>query len=300
MAIDNLADRAAIGGNGALHRPPPPAPRVKLRPKEFRPSELLLLVVAGVAAISIVWIVFEQLTLLSGTFGFIVCTIVVYLGLYWTVCTLIYGRRVAADRLVAVLVALGALCMFTPLVLLIVYLFIKGVGLLSFHLLVSTQKGVPEFCIPGTPCPKAGVFHAIVGTVEQIALAAAMGVPAAILTAVFLSEVGGWGSRSVRVVVTAMSGVPAIVAGVFIYSFWIVTFHQGFSGFAGSLALAVLLLPTITRGTEEVLKIVPNDLPRGVQGVGGTGLAHHVVSGAPDCPLGSDHCGPARVGGRTG
>ena len=261
MAVDTAQHRSAVSGNGtSARRPPPPVERVKLRPREFRPSEILLLLVTAVSAVSIVWIVFEQLTLLSGTVGFIVCTLLVFLAQYWTICTLIYGRRVAADRLVAVLVAVGALCMFTPLVLLIVYLFVKGVGLLSFHLLVSTQKGVPEFCVPGTPCPRAGVFHAIVGTFEQIALAAAMGIPAAILTAIYLSEVGGWGAKSVRVVVTAMSGVPAIVAGVFIYSFWIVTFHQGFSGFAGSLALAVLLLPTITRGTEEVLKIVPNDL----------------------------------------
>jgi phosphate transport system permease protein len=78
------------------------------------------------------------------------------------------------------------------------------------------------------------------------------------LTAVYLNEVGGRLAQPVRVVVTAMSGLPAIVAGIFIYSVWVSYFH--FSGVAGSLALAVLLLPTVTRGTEEVLKIVPDDL----------------------------------------
>lgn len=236
----------------------PANPRRALRPKDFRPAEFGLLIVTVVAAISIVWIVFEQLTLLSGTFGFIVCCVVTFLCLYWTVNSLVYGRRVAADRFVSALVSIAALCMFIPLGLLIVYLVIKGWGLLSIHLFVSTQKGVPEVCTPGVPCPKPGILHAMVGTAEQIGLAAAMGIPLAILTAVYLSEVGGFGARAVRIVVTAMSGVPAIVAGLFVYTFWVITFK--FSGFAGSLALALLLLPTVTRGTEEVLKIVPNDL----------------------------------------
>jgi len=72
--------------------------------------------------------------------------------------------------------------------------------------------------------------------------------------------VGGRMTRWVRIIVTAMSGVPAIVAGAFVYSLLIETLHFGYSGFAGALALSVLLLPTVTRGTEEVLKIVPDDL----------------------------------------
>ena len=78
----------------------------------------------------------------------------------------------------------------------------------------------------------------------------------------YLNEVGGRFTQAVRVVVTAMSGLPAILAGVFVYSFWISgsIFKFGFSGFAGALALAVILLPTVTRGSEEVLRVVPNDL----------------------------------------
>ncbi len=247
---------------------PAPAPlqlqsgRRAMRPKDFRPAEFGLLCVTVLAAISIVWIIFEQLTLLSGTFGFIVCCVVTFLSLYWSVNSLVYGRRVAADRFVSALVSIAALCMFIPLGLLILYLIIKGWGLLSIHLFVSTQKGVLEVCTPGVPCPKPGILHAIVGTAEQISLAAAMGIPLAIVTAVYLSEVGGFGARAVRIVVTAMSGVPAIVAGLFIYTFWVSSagFNFKFSGFAVSLALALLLLPTVTRGTEEVLKIVPNDL----------------------------------------
>jgi phosphate transport system permease protein len=226
----------------------------------MRPAELGVLGVSVASSLAFVWILFEQLTFLSGPAGFVICWFITFLVLYWFVNLQLYGRNVAADRVVAALVTLGAVCMFAPLVLLVVFLFIKGWQLLSVHLFFSTQKGVLELCVPGEPCPKPGVAHAIVGTLEQIGIAAAMGVPAGVLTAIYLNEVGGRMTRWVRIIVTAMSGVPAIVAGAFVYSLLIETLHFGYSGFAGSLALAVLLLPTVTRGTEEVLKIVPDDL----------------------------------------
>ena len=240
--------------------PPARAPRVRLRPKDFKTSDTGLLLAVLASSFCIVWIVFTQLTFLSGVLGFLICWVVVFLALYWLVNVQLYGRQVGADRLVGALVTFGALLLLTPLVLLTAYVVDKGAHLLSFYILFHTQKGVLEVCVHGFKCPKPGMAHAIVGTLEQVALAGIMGVPAAVLTAIFLNEVGGRFTHSVRVVVTAMSGLPAIVAGVFIYSMWVVSFGMGFSGFAGALALAVLLLPTITRGTEEVLRIVPNDL----------------------------------------
>jgi phosphate transport system permease protein len=85
-------------------------------------------------------------------------------------------------------------------------------------------------------------------------------VPLGLFAAVFLNEIGGRFARPVRALVDAMSGVPSIVAGLFIYAVWIVQFHQGFSGFAGGLALSVLMLPTIIRTSEEVLRLVPDGL----------------------------------------
>jgi phosphate transport system permease protein len=243
-------------------------PRIRRKPRDFGLSDAGLLAAAAASSLAVVWILFDQLTLLSGPFGFIVVSLLVFLLLYWVVNLLVNGRRVAADRAVASLVTVGALCMFTPLALLVVFLFVKGVGLLSLHLLTSTQKGVPEICVPHLPCPKPGVLHALVGTLEQISLVVLMGVPAAVLTAVYLNEAPGRFASWVRVVVTAMSGVPAILAGAFVYAFWIVSFGQGFSGFAGSVALTVILVPTVTRGTEEVFRIVPDDLREAATALG--------------------------------
>jgi phosphate transport system permease protein len=243
-------------------KPPQPTPRTParrpLRPRDFKPVDVALLAATLLASYCLVWVVFNELTLLSGAFGFMVVFAVVFLLLFYVLNRQLYGRRVAADRVTGALLTMGVLAMLTPLVLLVGFIFVKGIKLLSWHLLTATQNGVLEVCARGHTCPKPGVFHAIIGTLEQVGIAVAIGVPLGIMTAIFLNEVGGRFTQPVRVMVTAMSGLPAIVAGIFIYS--IIVVHYGFSGFAGGIALAILLLPTVTRGTEEVLKIVPDEL----------------------------------------
>ncbi|CAB4834207.1 MAG: phosphate ABC transporter permease PstA [Actinobacteria bacterium] len=228
----------------------------RIRPKEFKPSDVVILLLTLAASYSIIWIIFAQLTLLSGALGFVVLWIPTFLFLYWFVNRQMFTRQVAVDRLIGSIVTLGAGIMMLPLVMLTIFVFQKGLPLLSWDVLTKTQQGVVYTGPSGNNI--GGVAHALVGTIEEVAIAAAIGIPAALLTAVFINEVGGRFTKSVRVVVTAMSGTPAIVAGVFIYSIWVTKFH--YSGFAGALALAIILLPTVTRGTEEVLKVVHNDL----------------------------------------
>ena len=226
-----------------------------IKTRDFKPTDAALLILTLLASYSATWIVFNQLTLFSGMFGFVIVDAGIFLGLYWFVNLQLYGRHQAVDRLLGGLVTLGALCMIVPLILLVVYVFAKGLPLLNLNRFTKTQAGVG----PLSPVSAGGFLHAIVGTLEQVAIAGILGIPIALVTAVFLNEIGGKIAGSVRVVVTAMSGTPAILAGVFIYSIWVLTVH-GYSGFAASLALAILLLPTVTRGTEEVLRIVHRDL----------------------------------------
>jgi len=228
----------------------------RIRPKEFKPSDVVILLLTLAASYSIIWIIFAQLTLLSGALGFVVLWIPTFLFLYWFVNRQMFTRQVAVDRLIGSIVTLGAGIMMLPLVMLTIFVFQRGLPLLSWNVLTHTQQGVVYTGSSGNTI--GGVAHALVGTIEEVAIAAVIGIPAALLTAVFINEVGGRFTKSVRVVVTAMSGTPAIVAGVFIYSIWVTKFH--YSGFAGALALAIILLPTVTRGTEEVLKVVHNDL----------------------------------------
>ncbi|MDH6243118.1 phosphate ABC transporter permease PstA [Mycobacterium sp. OTB74] len=106
-----------------------------------------------------------------------------------------------------------------------------------------------------------GVYHALYGTVVQASIAAVLAIPLGVMAAVYLVEYGGSRlARTTTFMVDVLAGVPSIVAALFIFSLWITTlgFHQ--SAFAVSLALVLLMLPVVVRSTEEMLKLVPNDL----------------------------------------
>jgi phosphate transport system permease protein len=104
-----------------------------------------------------------------------------------------------------------------------------------------------------------GVYHAMVGTVEQVLLTALIAVPLGLLVAIYLAEYGrGRFANLVRFVVDVMTGVPSIVAGLFIYAFWVLP--RGPSGFAAALALSILMLPVVVRSAEEMIKLVPDSL----------------------------------------
>jgi phosphate transport system permease protein len=238
-------DRAPEGSE--LHR---------RRTKSFSAADLALLVSSAAAAVSFVWFVFYQLTPFSGAAGFTLASIAVFLVVYYFANRQVFGRMAAVDRVVASLVTLGSVGVVVALGLVIGFLFVRGHSLISWHFFTHDQKGVPQTA----PASAGGIGHAIVGTIEQVGIAVLIGAPAGVATAVFLNEVGGRITAAIRVVITAMSAVPSIVAGLFIYVLLITEFHYGFRGIAGSLALAILLLPNITRTTEEVLKVVHGSL----------------------------------------
>jgi phosphate transport system permease protein len=114
-----------------------------------------------------------------------------------------------------------------------------------------------------------GIYQAIIGTLEQVGLATLMAVPFGLLVAIYLVEYSsGRLGRFVSFFVDVMTGLPSIVAGLFIFALWILVLGQSFSGFAGSMALTVLMLPTVVRSAEEMLKIVPDGLREGSYALG--------------------------------
>jgi phosphate transport system permease protein len=241
--------------------PAPPTPRRigrPIRPRDFGWKEAGLLAASLFSAYAFVWVVFYQFTLLSGVFGFFLCWYACFLALYWVVTLQTVDRQAATDRVVSALVISSATLVLGIVVYIVAWVTVKGVTHLRGNFFT---KDMSHF----TPAnhnvlQQIGVAHAIVGTIEQVGIAALIAIPVAITTAVFLIEVGGRGTRIVRTVVTAMSGLPSIVAGVFIYSILVETNLAKYSGFLASLALFVLMLPSVTRTTEEVLRIVPGGL----------------------------------------
>jgi phosphate transport system permease protein len=166
------------------------------------------------------------------------------------------GRRAIADRVATVLVWVAFLVALVPLVWILWTVVTKGYSLLlDAHWWTNSQAGVSPRREGG------GAYHAIVGTVLMAAVTAIITVPIAIFTAVYLVEYGrGWFARVVSFMVDILTGIPSIVAALFIYAVWIGVLGQQREGIAVSFALVLLMLPVVVRSTEEMLKLVPNEL----------------------------------------
>ena len=145
----------------------------------------------------------------------------------------------------------------STLVFVVVFALLRGREAL-LHLNFFTQT--MEFAGPLDPLTEGGILHAIVGTVIQISIALAITIPLGIATAVFLNEVGGPFARFVRTIVDAMTALPSIVAGLFVYAAVIQLITHQRSGFAAALAITVMMLPIVIRAADVVLRLVPGNL----------------------------------------
>ncbi|MGW5781550.1 phosphate ABC transporter permease PstA [Streptomyces sp. NPDC003863] len=174
----------------------------------------------------------------------------------FAVTTKVEGRRQAKDRVATSLVWVCFVLAVIPLISLAWVTISKGAQVLDLYFLTHSMNGVLDAEAGG------GVYHALLGTIEQVGIATVIAAPIGLLTAVYLVEYGG-GSRLAKAVtffVDVMTGIPSIVAGLFILATWNLILGFGPSGFAGAMALAILMMPVVVRSTEEMLKLVPNEL----------------------------------------
>ena len=172
----------------------------------------------------------------------------------YAIATAVEGKRQAKDRIATSFVWVAFLLAVVPLASLIWSTVVRGVKVLDVYFLTHSM-GVVADTEPG-----GGIYHAILGTLEQVGLATLIAAPIGVLTAIYLVEYGrGNLSKAITFFVDVMTGIPSIVAGLFILSLMLMFDMQPF-GFAGSLALAILMMPVVVRSTEEMLKLVPNEL----------------------------------------
>lgn len=166
-------------------------------------------------------------------------------------------RRRVANAIATVLVTAAMALALVPLVSVMYSVFDYGFGAVSTSTWwTHSQAGMTAFVAGG------GAYHAIVGTLLQGLLCAAISIPIGIFVAIYLVEYGG-GTRLGKLatfMVDILTGVPSIVAALFVYALWVATlgFHR--SGLAVSLSLVLLMVPVIVRATEEMLRIIPMDL----------------------------------------
>lgn len=241
---------------------PAPRRRTGRRPREFTSFDVWILVGSMISAVSLNWLVFYRFTVGASPFGFLLCSYLTFLAIFAIVSIDRVGRVVAADRVMTVVVVSAAAVVFIPLVLLVGYIVVQGLKALRPSFFFNDQAGIT----PVMPATAGGGSHAIIGTIEEVGLALLWSLPLGLAAAVFLNESRSKWRRPVRIFVDAMSGLPSIVAGLFIFATLILPFAKsgnplfGYNGFMASLALAITMLPTITRTVEVVLRLVPDGL----------------------------------------
>jgi len=232
----------------------------------MQPVDYGLLVGSAVSSTTLMWLLCYRVLPLGNAAGFVALSYAGFVFMAWLATRQTHGRLLAKDRLMSILITTGALAFLVPLGWILGTVIWRGIALLDWGFLTETM----EFAGPNDRADVGGAYHAIWGTMQQVLIAVAICVPLGVTTAVFLNEVGGRLARPVRFVVDAMSGVPSIVAGLFIFAVYILGLGRDFSGFAAALALSVLMLPTITRTTEEVLRLVPGGLREASLALGAT------------------------------
>ncbi|GEC09797.1 phosphate transport system permease protein PstA [Streptomyces spinoverrucosus] len=179
---------------------------------------------------------------------------ILYVLATFVIATSVEGKRQAKDRLATSFVWVAFLLAVIPLASLVYETVKRGVKVLDGYFLTHSMGLVAD------SEPGGGIYHAIIGSLEQVGLATLIAAPIGVLTAIYLVEYGrGALARAVTFFVDVMTGIPSIVAGLFILSIMLIFEMQPF-GFAGSCALAILMMPVVVRSTEEMLKLVPNEL----------------------------------------
>jgi len=254
--------------------------------KELIPTFLFA---AAIAAVIV------NFTGLAGPLG----SYVAFVAAYLTV-SFLFGMRhdkvKAVDKVMTTLVCAGFFTAFIPWVSILFTVFKRGASAIYwgyFTTDMSVTSGDDELNL-------GGLSHAIVGSGIILLVASLIAIPFGIITAVYITEIKGRLSGLVRIMIQSMSGVPSIVAGLFVFA--ILVSGRGFSALSGSVALSILMLPTVARTAEEVLKLVPEDIRTSAYALGATQTATTFRIVLPAARAGlvtASMLGMARVAGET-
>ncbi len=208
-------------------------------------------------ALALAWVICFRLLPWGTVPGFAIVTFVAFLAVVTVATSAIADGPQVMDRLVAALVTGGALLVGLALASTVLYTLVSGwAAVIHTQMFVSDMAGIG----PRDPLSVGGVGHAILGSLIEVGLAILAAVPLGFGTAVFMTEVGGRLATLVRTVVEAMTALPSIVAGLFVYTVFIVALGVPRSGLAAAAALFVMMLPIIARASDVVLRVVPSGL----------------------------------------
>jgi phosphate transport system permease protein len=208
------------------------------------------------------------------------------------------GSKGVKDALAAKVTLLGGVIVSMAVFSILWATLSNGIKGLNLNFVTQNMREASLF----DPIGKGGILHAILGTLMLIIIAIIFSVPMGILTALYLTEIKGRAAGLIQFLVQAMSGVPSVVAGLFIYAAIILNTPLRSSAFLGGLALTILMVPTVTRTAQEVLNLVPGDLREAGLAMGATQwktVALVVVPAARSGLITATILGVARIAGET-
>jgi phosphate transport system permease protein len=246
---------------------PAPGPDVRMHIATVSAESTATIAGAGLGALALDWVLYERVLDFTGVLGFWVCWYVIFLVFYGAMAAIQWDRREAANRVTAIGFGTGGALAFAIVAAIVIYTLSEGWTAVR-HLSFLTQSMADSG--PELPLDVGGCLHAIVGTLEQISLATLFSLPLGVAAALFLAEVGGPLARPVRTIVEAMTALPDLIAGLFIYVLFILSLHFVKSGLMAALALSVTMMPIICRASEVVIRLVPGTLREASYALGGS------------------------------
>jgi len=254
--------------------------------------------VIGAFATLIITFAIVAYTPLKGKLAFVVTLLIVSIFASAAISGVRRDRKAALNSISTVMVYVAGMFVIFPLGSILFEIISRGIGGLSFGIFTT------DMAVTATDAPlnEGGLLHAVVGSFYIVLIATLISVPIGLLTALYLTEIKGRAAGTLRFFVQAMSGIPSIVAGLFIYAVWMIALGNQYTAFAGAMALAILMIPTVARTSEEVLKLIPSDLREAGLAMGGTQwrtVAMIVIPAAQSGLVTAVILGIARVAGET-
>ena len=230
---------------------------VRRNTSTLRLNDVLTLSGAAITGIMVATFLFTQALPLAGVLPFLLISYIIFVAAYALLVSMSDSGPAVRDRIASIFIHSLAFVLIFALAVVVIFTLVRGAEALP-HINMYTQDMASAG--PIDPLSVGGVLHAIVGTLIQIGIALAISIPLGVTCAVFLSEIPGKYSQMVRTVVEAMTALPSVVAGLFIYATVILVLGMGRSGFAAALAITVMMLPIIIRASDVVLRLVPGNL----------------------------------------
>ncbi len=245
--------------------PAPTTPQPRRALGKMTRGDKLNILGSGVSALALTSLLFGRITPMSGKFGFVIVAFLAFLAIYAVLVSLTESRTAVVDKVMTVLLGSAAVACFLALFSVIAYTLWRGRdAILKFNMYTQDMSSTG----PLDPLSKGGIAHAIVGTLIMTAISLGITVPLGLIAAVYLNESRSRLAGTVRTVVTAMTALPSILAGLFIFATWILVLGYERSGLAASIAMSIMMLAIIIRSADVVLRLVPGNLREAAAALG--------------------------------